>query len=400
MARNAGLFGLRSHTEEGDTGTQAAIALAPTPMTTTPMTTTPMTQAAACEVYSWVTRDGLAIYDLKPQEFWLAHLLVLESYDRRDAAGRPARVPWGKLSLEDWAARGGFRDNKGTRCDKLRPVLESLAQLGIVDVNWIEGTFELRPSVESWSRVNGLRAKPRPVQTAQQVMELCAERPLSAAMAEVSREKALEGVGVAAGDSNPVPSGPSHDHLARASQTHGRSIPWGRLTAALSDPDEMARLQTEFGPQSADFSADVGEFRRRDSAEKSADTELPTKQGVNASAEKSAETHIVSLALGTKAKLAISAEKSAETRATPEAALEWLRKVDRRSTLEGRFADGYFALCNRKPDYVLGRLRSCFEEHERYYKTQRGEDFQLSDPVGWMGRKAADEWLMKWHGKR
>src|ERR1035441_4601240 len=98
MARNAGLFGLRSHTEEGDTGTQAAIALAPTPMTTTPMTTTPMTttpmtttpmtQAAACEVYSWVTRDGLAIYDLKPQEFWLAHLLVLESYDRRDAAGR------------------------------------------------------------------------------------------------------------------------------------------------------------------------------------------------------------------------------------------------------------------------------------------------------------------------
>src|ERR1035441_7411749 len=210
MARNAGLFGLRSHTEEGDTGTQAAIALAPTPMTTTPMTTTPMTTTPMTTTPMTTTPmtttpmtragggSGWGIYDLKPQEFWLAHLLVLESYDRRDAAGRPARVPWGKLSLEDWAARGGFRDNKGTRCDKLRPVLESLAQLGIVDVNWIEGTFELRPSVESWSRVNGLRAKPRPGQTAQQVMELCADRPLSAAMAEVCREKALEGVGVAA----------------------------------------------------------------------------------------------------------------------------------------------------------------------------------------------------------
>jgi hypothetical protein len=73
--------------------------------------------------------------------------------------------------------------------------------------------------------------------------------------------------------------------------------------------------------------------------------------------------------------------------------------VDRRRTLQGRFGSGYVALCEGEPDYVLGKLRKAFEEHERHYQGTR-PDYRLGDPVGWMGRIAAADGRMKWHGRR
>jgi hypothetical protein len=273
------------------------------------------------------------------------------------------------------------------RKDLLR-VLESLMKLGVVDVNWTEQTFELRPALGE-SQLIELRARAAGIEDdAQQLLKLCAERPVSEALSEISREKALEGAGIVASDAGTVPSGPSPDHLALQRQTPGRSVPWDRLRAALNDPDEMTRLQAEvqscFGQQSAE------KFAESPSAEKNAETETPQDQGFGGSAENFPDAPIASLALSTKAKLAITAEKIAE-------ALEFLRKVDRRGTLQGRFGADYEALCQAHPDYVLGRLRDAFDDHERRYgETQ----FKLSDPVGWMGRKAAAEGRMKWHARQ
>src|ERR1035438_10430068 len=124
MARDEGLRGLRIHTDEGDSGAQAAIALTPTTMTPTTMTPTPAVDIGLCWIYSRAVREGLAIYDLKPQEFWLAQVLILDSYDRLDDSGAAAPVFRARLRLEVWARQGGFEDARGVRLDKLEMVLK------------------------------------------------------------------------------------------------------------------------------------------------------------------------------------------------------------------------------------------------------------------------------------
>ena len=367
-------------------------------------------------IYSRVMRDGLANYDLKPREYWLAQVLVLETYDQVDATGAPAPVAIGRLRLEDWARRSGYDDAKGPRVDKLVGVLKALVDLGIVDVNWVEGTYEPRPAAESWSRLKALRAKPRclPLE-AQRILNLGAERPLSSALAEVSRERALDGVGAVVSGAINKEGGPNPDYLARPRQSQGRSaLPFYRLKAALDNPDELLRLESEtqraighqpvgdspHGPSSAENSADSSAV----SAENSAETQLAENGAVTLSAENSAEKReggrgeLASLALYRRAKLAKgSAENSAEKRITPVEAREWLLKVDHAGTMRGRFCADYEALCENHPGFVLGRLRGAFEDHERRFGTG---PYRLTDPVGWMGRKAADEGRMKWSSHR
>jgi hypothetical protein len=82
---------------------------------------------------------------------------------------------------------------------------------------------------------------------------------------------------------------------------------------------------------------------------------------------------------------------------SPELALEFLQKVDRKGTLRGRFANDYLRLCELHPDYVLGYLRRAFRDHER----KHGDGaFKLKDPVGWMGAQAANVGKMRWQSKR
>ena len=360
-----------------------------TPTTMTPTTMTPTTivdgtgviDVALCWVYSRVMREGLTCCKLKPKQSWLAEVLILESYDRLDESGLAAPVLRGKLALKEWAERGGFRDEKGLRTKTLEGVLRSLVTLGLVDVNWMESTFELRPAASSWDTSVGLRAKPRPVCVKQQVMEFSAERPLSAALADLSREKALTGAGVATSDSRAL---------------------FNRLRVAVNDPLEMAALQEDLArmaraPASGDLPDDVGGKIRRMSAEKFADTgngEKPADlQGFAASAEKFAESvqaEAVS-AVPASVQKAVPANGSAEKFAD---AMAWLKKKDAKGRLQdvGIFAQ-WSELCERNPRYVLDRLRW----HLQYYqdRTARNNEPPLEDPLAWMSRKARDERQLK-----
>jgi hypothetical protein len=370
-------------------------------------------------------RDGLACYQLKPKEFWLAQVLILETYDRVDATGAWSPVLHGPLRIDEWAKQGGFEDDTGLRRTKLRSLLKSLVGLGIVDVNWIESTFEPRPDVETWSKVNGLRAKPQPVCLNQRLLELSAERPLSAALAAISREGAVKGAGIGTNETSPVTNGlsPAHRLLQQAPQ--GRPVPtlwadrYAELRAALGDPEKLAKLQAELvnaetnppeisGGGSPEKSGGVAGNFRSEPPEKSGDPQLQQNQGISCPPEKSGGgspeisggSLIASLALSSRAKLAIPPEKSGGSPEISGEALEFLARVDRRKTLQGRFAAEYVALCERNPDYVLNRLKPAFEEHERHYRRLKGPDYQLSDPVGWMGSKAAAEGRLRWHGRR
>jgi hypothetical protein len=345
---------------------------------------------------SVVMRRSMCVYDLPESEQRLAHWLVTETYD----CGRAA----GGVDFERWAQVLGFADSKGTRRDKCEGVFRSLEKLRLLNWNRVgtvgtgpQGTFELLPDAQNWSRLRRTRSLVNPAPAGTQELPFCATRELDEGLASASRDNAL-------------PNGLSPDHLSLQRQTQGRPVvcDWARLKDALNNPTELARLLAEL-ERPVDASA---HFAEKPSAEKSAEREIQQEtsgaQGFSASADfagtpsaKSAEKPIASLALVPRAKLAkASAEKSAETQATPEAALEFLRKVDRQGTLNGRFRLDYIELCQRHPGYVMERLRACFEEHERYYKSKHGQTFQIAGPVGWMGAKAAAEGRMKWHGTR
>jgi hypothetical protein len=333
-------------------------------------------------------RDWVAGYDLRPTEERLVHLMVLDSYDRG--------VTRAKVRLDYWGGRLRLR------LDKLERVLREVINLGLVDVNQALGTFELRPDHEQWSRSRAFRPSdrvldpelteiPGPVRNPE--LGLVAERPLSEALSEVAREKAIEsGAPICGGDRD------------------WRAL-YSRLLDAVQSGDEAASAAI-----AADFSAGTG---REGVAEKSAGfgrknppveiaSVLPGEFSCRAGpAEKSAA--IASLASVQRAELArgpsrtgqVSEKSAGAGKGTDTVraygasrsgeAWNWLLKVDSNRTLQGRFASQWRELCERDPDFVLNRLRGAYENHlERLANGEQGLR-RVDRPLAWMARKAFDE---------
>lgn len=135
-------------------------------------------------VLSRVFREGLLAYDLMPNEFRLAQLLCLDSYD----AGQAVAC----VRLLDWAGWLGLRDSKGVRRDKCAVLLETLNSLGLVHVNAAQGTFEPRPDASLWSRARALRARASSASIDGRSAELPlrTEPLLEEALSELARDRA------------------------------------------------------------------------------------------------------------------------------------------------------------------------------------------------------------------
>jgi hypothetical protein len=317
-------------------------------------------------------RDWVAGYDLRPTEERLVHLMVLDSYDRG--------ITRAKVRLDYWGGRLRLR------LDKLERVLREIINLGLVDVNRALGTFELRPDHEQWSRSRAFRPSdrvldpelteiPGPVRNPE--LGLVAERPLSEALSEVAREKAIEsGAPICDGDRD------------------WRAL-YSRLLDAIQSGDEAASaaiaagfLAGLGGGGGGGKSAGVWRKNLPDEIASVSPGEFACRAGP---AEKSAA--IASLASVQRAELAralSSPEKSASASRTGEA-WNWLVKVDSNRTLQGRFASQWRELCERDPDFVLNRLRGAYENHlERLANGELGLR-KVDRPLAWMARKAFDE---------
>lgn len=322
-----------------------------------------------CAIYSRRFREAIEDYELLPTELRLLQRLCLETFD--------AGLVRGQVAMERWAAKLRMRDAKGLRVDKCEKVFKSVCDLGIVDLNAALGTFELRPDPLVWSRVRALYGVVKP----QSELSLCAERPLSESLSELSREQALKGVPVLAD---------GHHHMARD---------WHALftemnAAVQAGPAEVEKFQREH-PElfSAEKSAEV---RRKnpptDSDNFAAGQNRQSSQVFAAarslSAEKSADKLIASLAVPVQeAQLAkavtSSAEKSAE-------ALDWVRSVDRMGQLADRiYGPQWERLCLEYPNYVLSKLKRRFEKEED------GCPGKLWDPLAYLSRKAREDGRMR-----
>lgn len=342
--------------------------------------------AAAAQALSIVMRQAICLYDLAERELRLANWLILETYDQGQFKGQ--------VDFHEWARVLGFWDAKSVRPKQCMEVFIELQNLGLLDWNEAEGTYELRPYQSHWTGLKrrGLLSEAK----RNQGLSLRAERPLSEALSEVSRENALA-------------SGPDPVHPP----LQGRSRDWPalyrKLREGLTDQEHLARLLNEFAdgensePQELP-AENAGEgYRRKTPVSipvKNAGVQHPENVGIAQLPAKNAGPPIASLALSTKAKLAVPPAKNAGEPAKTEAAWRYLQSVDARGTLQGRFGREYEGLCERSPDYVLCRLKGAFEEHLRYYQQKLGPEYLVRDPVGWMGRKAAEAGHMQWHGRR
>jgi hypothetical protein len=364
---------------------------------------------------------GLQKYGLLPNEFFLAHILCLETFDVGNVSGC--------VNYERWAESLGFRESKGLRPDKAEKVFASLVQLGIADVNAPKGTYELRPDATNWSRLRALRNADQTATTCE--LPLQNERPLSEALSDLSRERVLRG--------GPVTSWPA---------LFGRLRKWIDSGARPQEiPDELkglagfapARRPAGFAPDmatSAEKSADNRQNSPKVSAEKSAETQTADPPGFAVSAEKSAE----------KNQAKVSAEKSAdasfggvggaaaaalavlgsvqgqqqqplpvegapkeprgpgEAAAAAAAALQssqgiakaaaaaaashkpteawtWVQSMDYKGQLrKEEIARQWAALCERDPKYVTVRLKTHLEKYP-----------EVNDPLAWLSRKAREE---------
>src|SRR5436305_9921500 len=94
-------------------------------------------------------RQAILLYDLRPTESNLAHLMCLDSYDKGlTIAG---------LNLRAWSLALGMTDAKGVRTDKCAALVQCLRDLGLCDVHEAKGMFELRPYPNDWSKLRALR---------------------------------------------------------------------------------------------------------------------------------------------------------------------------------------------------------------------------------------------------
>jgi predicted nucleic acid-binding Zn ribbon protein len=325
-------------------------------------------------VYSRALRSGMIDYDLLPNEIRLLLLLCDETLDEGVLIGR--------VNLEKWAARLRMREAKGLRVDKCAKVFKNLCDLLIVDLNGAQGTYQLRPYASDWSRTRALHRDKK----TQDELSLCAERPLSESLSELSREKALLGV--------PEPA-----------ERNWHALFTEMNAAVQAGPEAVERFQQAHpGLFSAEKSADVRRKNPPTNSANSADAQNAQSfqvfagvwPGVPSSAEKSAESAkpaspvhtraqaVASLASDVqKAELAkASSDKSAE-------ALEWVRSVDRMGQLaDPVYGPQWETLCLKYPTYVLGRLKRRFEMSEQ------DEPGKLSDPLAYLSRKAREEGRM------
>ena len=131
-------------------------------------------------------RTGLSRYVLSELESKLAHKLCLESYDKG--------LPRGVWDLEEWARLLGLMESGLPRSDKCLRFLKALEDLGLVYLNEVERTFELRPDLAGWSRERPLRGRDRRRRAVgHPELNLRAERPLDEALSAVRRDNALSG---------------------------------------------------------------------------------------------------------------------------------------------------------------------------------------------------------------
>ncbi len=129
-------------------------------------------------------REGIK---LRPNELRLGYQICLETFDAGLESGRCTDE-----DLDRWARLLNLKDSKGFRGDKVASILNTLKDLGIVDINPGQGTFEPRPHPQVWLRARAMRAREftGAVSSHAPELQLRAERPLSEALSELSREAA------------------------------------------------------------------------------------------------------------------------------------------------------------------------------------------------------------------
>ena len=287
-------------------------------------------------------RRGLLIYDLCPVERDLAGLLILETFDQ----GR-CRAP---VRLEAWAMRLG---RMSARADKLeRLAFKPLVELGLVDLNAGQGTYELRPNIETWSKLRAWRSHSQPANgTPDLSPALAVARPLDEALSSWSREQTLAG---------------------EEQKAESR-----KLTMGLADKS-------------------AGEWRINPPAvaDKSTTQETPIttglSSGLGATADKSAGLQLLAAAALKLSNKAAAASCTADLSATiapgqdPTAtALAWLESIDERGMLRvPAFAVQWLKLCQERPDWILSRAR------------RRLAEVQPANPLGFLAKMARDEGLL------
>lgn len=315
-------------------------------------------------------RQALLDYKLKPLERDLAHILVLESYD--------LGVNAGAVQLDKWAIRLGMTDSGRARGDRTLALLKSLQDLRIVDLDPVRGTFELRPYARDWSRARALRT-PIGDQKEQQghtaPLPLHAERPLSEALSDLSREKTLA--------SGPAPAQPPRadwpalppDYLVRFKRALQSGTVEQEFPECFAAP--VGGNSPGGGSTAAAPAADI---------QPAAKTLEKTAPAVNASVSL---PPIASSALrNSKAKLATASEDKSEK---SRAAWHWLQTIDNRRHLAGGFGPMWKDLCESNPDYVLNRLRGAYEFHVSRVRKNDPDVSPIGDPLAWLSRKCRDE---------
>jgi hypothetical protein len=187
-------------------------------------------------------RKSLEAHNMRPNELRLAHVLCLDTFD----VGKTQ----GNIVLDDWAKRMNLKDSKGLRPDKVATLLKTLNELGLVDVNPAQATFEPRPDADLWPRARITRARaiyaPTGATTADPAaaeLALRDERELPEALTELSRELATRQVQAAAA----AQSSEKSDESRRRNPTQALSSeksdePVQRLTFNRSNVSTNKRL--------------------------------------------------------------------------------------------------------------------------------------------------------------
>lgn len=317
---------------------------------------------------------GLVAYGLKPIEVLLLLILCDETFERDQVAG--------KVDLERWARMLGWR------ADKLeRMVWRELTEvLRIVDHNAAEGTYQIRPDYRAWPPYRGWRAKAHD-HGPDLEFQFSAERPLSEALCERSREAALRENG-------------RRSHEPPAVLLQGQKEPdWKGLMAAI----ERGTVEQDFpvAEKSAGLSSQPGGKIRQNGngppSEKSAMTQTSAALALASVAEKSSQNPQLAVAepasfqkkLSSASRRPQAAEKSA---GAPDA-FAWLESLDRTSCLvDPVVAAQWRELCERDPGYVLGKLRRRYEA--RAAKLKREGD-QVERPLGLLSVMARDDRAMR-----
>ncbi len=362
---------------------------------------------------SKLLRHGLRVYDFKLTEVLLLLILCEETLDVNCPKGEVRFEAWWKeLGLESWR--------------KFRPHWEAVVSAGVVDYNEAEGKYQLRPDTAQWSRMRGLRV-PNQNLRVESELSLVAERPLSDALSELSRENALEKA-VSAGSVatlNPVGSQalPGDEPGANTGQPReegnpsprpspqgegdpkaardGRAGSWWEavevaMAGGIPAPPPVTDKLSDAPAEKSAAGVQVGASR---AAEKSAAFEKPQLAGVSAPEDFSAGRSLTSLGLDEKPRLARAAEKSAaeieEARLHEmEEARTWLLEIDRAKRLRAANTQAQWdELCRRNPGYVLKTLRRRLRTAETNRKDDRSPP--LGDPLGYIARIALVDRMLR-----